>query len=54
MNVRSLSANYGGAVVPMFANHIQALSTKLQHEENVAGNWEADGNKKCSERWWFA
>ena len=50
---QELLANNGGAIVPMFANHIQALNTKLQHEEDVAGNWEADGNK-CSERWWFA
>ena len=50
---QELVADHCGAIVPMFANHISALSTKVQHEENVAGNWEADGNK-CSERWWFA
>lgn len=43
----------GGALVPMFANHIQALSKKLAHPEKVAGNWEMDGNKS-TERWWFA
>ncbi len=43
----------GGAVVPMFANHIHALSKKIAHEDSVAGNWENDGNKS-SERWWFA
>ena len=42
----------GGALIPMFANNIMALSKKLGHDENVAGNWEMDGNKAI-ERWWF-
>lgn len=43
----------GGAIVPMWANHIHALSKKLAHDEQVAGNWQNDGNKS-TERWWFA
>ena len=43
----------GGAVVPMWANHIHALGKKVMHEEKVAGNWQNDGNKSA-ERWWFA
>ena len=43
----------GGAIVPMFANHIHALSKKVAHPDNVAGTWETDGNKSA-ERWWFA
>ena len=50
---QEIVADDGGLICPMFANHISANSTKIQHEENVAGNWEADGNK-CAERWWFA
>ena len=46
-------ADDGGLICPMFANHISANSTKIQHEDNVAGNWEAGGNK-CAERWWLA
>ncbi len=43
----------GGALVPMFANHIAGNSKKVAHAEQVAGNWEMDGNK-FAERWWFA
>jgi len=43
----------GGAIVAMWANYIHAHSKKLAHGENVAANWQNDGNK-ISERWWFA
>ena len=43
----------GGAIVAMFANYIHAVSKKVAHDEQVAGNWENDGNKSA-ERWWFA
>ncbi len=35
----------------MFANLIEAVSEKLRFE-NLAGNWEMDGNR-AAERWWF-
>jgi len=50
---QQLISDDGGAIVPMFANHIHALSKKLGHDENVAGNWADDGGK-LAERWWFA
>jgi len=43
----------GGAIVPMFANHIMAVSKKVTHDDKIAANWENDGNKSA-ERWWFA
>lgn len=42
----------GGAVVPMYANYIDAHSKKLAHGP-LAKNWELDGWKMV-ERWWFA
>jgi peptide/nickel transport system substrate-binding protein len=42
----------GGALVPMFANYIHAVSNKIGHDEQVAANWEYDGHKN-NERWWF-
>jgi len=42
----------GGALVPMFANNVHALSKKLAHGK-VAANWELDG-QKATERWWFS
>ena len=43
----------GGAIVPMFANYIMGLNTSIAHGEDVAANWELDGNK-ATERWWMA
>ena len=43
----------GGALIPMFANNIHAVSKEIGTPEKLAGNWEFDGNK-CNERWWFA
>jgi peptide/nickel transport system substrate-binding protein len=50
---QSLVNDDGGALIPMFANHIHAVSKKIAHDEQVAGNWEYDGSKAI-ERWWFA
>ena len=41
----------GGALMPMFANNVHALSKKLAHGP-VAANWELDCHKSA-ERWWF-
>lgn len=41
----------GGVVIPMFANWIEAATTKIRFE-NPAGNWEMDG-QRAAERWWF-
>jgi peptide/nickel transport system substrate-binding protein len=43
----------GGAIVPMFANYIMGKSPDITHGENVASNWENDGNR-ATERWWMA
>ena len=50
---QQLISDDGGALIPMFANHIAAVSKTIGHGEQVAGNWEMDGNKAI-ERWWKA
>ena len=50
---QALCNYYGGAIVYAFNQYVGAGSKKLAHGEDVAGNWESDGNK-LSERWWFA
>ena len=50
---QSLINDDGGALVPMFANHIMAVSKKIGHKDQVAGNWSMDG-ARAAERWWFA
>lgn len=42
----------GGAVIPMFANFLDAHSDKISHGP-VASNWATDGWRPL-ERWWFA
>lgn len=42
----------GGAVIPMFANHIWAVRDNVGHTEKVAPNQTLDGGR-CIERWWF-
>lgn len=42
----------GGAIVPMFADYVDATSEKVQHDKDVASNWELDGTRAI-ERWWF-
>ncbi len=43
----------GGAVIPMFANHVIGHSNKVAHKEAIAGHTDFDGYK-IVERWWFA
>jgi len=51
--MQSIVRDDGGAVVPMYANYVDAHSDKVAHDEQVASNWELDG-WKVLERWWFA
>ena len=50
--MQKIVSDEGGVVVPMFNNYVFAMSDKVQHDE-MAGNWDLDGNK-AMERWWFA
>ena len=42
----------GGAVIPLFASNVFAMSSKVGHPEKMAGNWELDGGRSI-DRWWF-
>lgn len=50
---QSIVRDDGGALIPMFANHLHAAAPGVAHPETVAGNWQLDGHR-ASERWWFA
>lgn len=43
----------GGVPIPMFANWVDASSTKLAHGEHLGNLWQLDG-ARLAERWWFA
>ncbi len=40
-----------GVVIPVFANTVCAMNSKVQHGEAVSGEWELDGGRLI-ERWW--
>lgn len=42
----------GGNIIPVFANHVHAISAKVGHSDSVSGVWELDG-ARCIERWWI-
>ena len=50
--MQKIVSDEGGVVIPIFNNYVFAMGDKVQHDE-MAGNWDLDGNK-AMERWWFA
>jgi peptide/nickel transport system substrate-binding protein len=43
----------GGVIIPMFANYVQALSTKVATPDTIGNLWQMD-NARMAERWWMA
>ena len=52
VEMQTLVRDDGGEVIPVFANYVFAMSTKVEHGP-MAANWDLDG-LKGTERWWFA
>ncbi|MEM0921750.1 MAG: ABC transporter substrate-binding protein [Pseudomonadota bacterium] len=50
--MQQICSEDGATVVPMYANYVDAASTKLGHPETVGNMWLLDGSR-ISERWWF-
>ncbi len=52
--MQAIMSAEGGTVVPMYANYVDAHSTKVTNGGNPIGNlWQLDSSR-ISERWWFA
>ena len=51
--MQELVRDDGGAVVPMYANYVDARTEKVARPEKIASNWELDG-WKLLDRWWMA
>jgi len=51
-DMQSICRDEGGAVIPCFANNVDAASDKLGHPEKIGGNFELDGSRSIA-RWWF-
>ncbi|MER8961743.1 ABC transporter substrate-binding protein [Mesorhizobium sp. M0701] len=49
--MQSLCRDDGGAVIPVFANYTNGLSTKVGHNK-IGSNWDLD-SFRCLERWWL-
>ena len=52
-DMQEILSTRGGVIVPMFANFVDAASTKLAHGEAIGNNFQMDGSR-IAERWWFA
>ena len=49
---QSLVSNEGGMIAPVFADFLDAKSSKVATGDAISGDWDLDGCK-CAERWWF-
>ena len=51
--MQSLVSQEGATIIPMFANYIDAHSTKVAHGPDVGNLWMLDNSRICK-RWWMA
>ncbi|MEM8631854.1 MAG: ABC transporter substrate-binding protein [Pseudomonadota bacterium] len=51
--MQAIMSQEGGTVVPMYANYVDAASTKLTHGPDIGNLWQLDGSR-ISERWWYS
>ncbi len=51
--MQEIVSNEGGSVIPLFNDWVFAVSDKIAMPEEMASNWDLDG-ERWAERWWFA
>ncbi|MDE2792293.1 MAG: ABC transporter substrate-binding protein [Paracoccaceae bacterium] len=51
--MQALMSAEGGTIIPMYANYVDANSTKLTHGPDLGNLWQMDGSR-IAERWWMA
>jgi peptide/nickel transport system substrate-binding protein len=49
--MQQILSTEGGALIPMFANYVQAVNNRIQTKEVVGNLWQMD-NARMAERWW--
>lgn len=42
----------GGMIAPVWADFLDAKSSRVATSDAISGDWDLDGNR-CAERWWF-
>jgi len=52
-DMQAIMSAEGGTIVPMYANYVDAASTRLAHGPDIGNLWQMDGSR-IAERWWFA
>ncbi len=52
-DIQIILRDEGGAVIPLFASNVFAVSDKIGTPDIMSGAWELDGGRSL-ERWWFA
>ena len=50
--MQDIVANQGGAVIPMFADWVFGVTEKVGLPDQMASNWDLDG-ERWMERWWI-
>ncbi len=50
--MQQLCSEEGGVVIPMYANYIDAYSSKLGHAGDIGNLWMLD-NSRIAKRWWM-
>jgi len=51
--MQMLMSDDGGTVIPMYANYVDAHSTKLANSGTIGNVFQMDSSR-LMERWWFA
>ncbi len=51
--MQEILSTRGATVIPMYANYVDAASSKLAHGPDIGNNFQMDGSR-MAERWWFA
>jgi len=51
--MQQIVSDDGGAIIPMYANYVDARSKKIARGPVIGSNYDIDG-WKCIERWWMA
>jgi len=52
-DMQKLVRDEGSTIIPMFGNYVDAMSHKVMHADQVASNFDLDG-QRFMERWWLA
>ncbi len=51
--MQMIMSEEGGTIIPMYANYVDAHSTKLANSGTIGNLWQMDGSR-IAERWWFS